>query len=385
MKKIIFFLICLSCIFALSQCDKSEIVDNDILPIEPTEPAEPIEPTEPIEPWNYSNVAFIARITDNSSDWSLCIIDTSNNMRKIVEMKTTCQKPVRSCLGTQLLFTTYASDDYCELYSVNTDGTGLTLIDRINNGYLSYADWSPDDKQIVYTKTKLSSDGRNKSDLIIYNTSDGTHKIVNVLGEEKHNPKFSPNGMQIAYCATVPSDTLFMFSHRNHHIFIVDVNGENNSLLIEEASAPKWSPLGNKIVYLSSGLNGSSQIFVANSDGNNQQQLTSSVAPGLWDSGFPRNGNEDPQWTLDGNKIVYVSWENGKAEIFIINADGSNKTQLTTAEFRDDSPEVTPDGQYILFSSRRSDMMNNGICVMALDGNNQQVLSNVGCYPVACK
>ena len=367
MKKIVFFLICLSCIFTLPQCDRG------------------LFPIEPVEPWDYSNVAFIARITYNSADWSLCIIDTSKNMRKIVEMTTTCSKPVRSCFGTQLLFTTYTSDYYYELYSVNIDGTGLTLIDRINNGHLSRADWSPDDKQIVYTKTKYSSNGNDKSDLIIYNTLDKTHKIINVIGEEKHNPKFSPNGTQIAYCATVPSDTLFIHSHRNHHVYIVDANGKNNKLLIKEASAPKWSPLGNKIVYISSGLNGSSQIFVANFDGSNQLQLTSSVAPGWWDTGFPRDGNEDPQWTTDGNKIVYVSHENGKSEIFIINADGSNKTQLTTAEYRDDSPEVTPDGQYILFSSRRSDMMNNGICVMALDGSNQQVISNVGCYPVACK
>ena len=372
MKKIGLFLICLSCIFTLSQCDDNGIIDD-------------IVPVEPVGPWDYSSIAFIARITNNSSDWSLCIADTTNTMRKIVEMTTTCQKPVRSCLGTQLLFTTYTSDYYYELYSVNIDGTGLTLIDRINNGYLSKADWSPDDKRIVYTKTKHSADGNDKSDLIIYNTLDRTRKVLNVLGEEKHNPKFSPNGTQILYCATVPYDTLFMLSHRNHHIFKADANGSNNHLLIKEASSPQWSPLGDKIVYLSSELNGSSQIFVANSNGSNQLQITSSVAPDWWDTGFPRGGNDDPQWTTDGNKIVYVSSENGKSEIFIVNANGSNKTQLTTAEFRDDSPEVTPDGQHILFGSRRSNMMNGGICIMALDGSNQKVLSDVGIYPVACQ
>jgi len=368
MKKIVFFLICLSCIFTLSPYDKSEIINDDTLPI------------ESVEPWDYSSVAFITRITNDSENWSLCILDTSNNTRKIVEIPIASQKSVCSCSGTQLLFTTSTSG-YRELYSVNIDGTELTLIDRVNNGYFSTPDWSPDNKQIVYTKTnKHSSKGRHKNDLIIYNTLDRTHKIVNVLGEEKHDPTFSPNGTQIVYSATVPSDTLFMLSHRNHHIFKIDVNGKNNSLLIKEASFPKWSPLGNKIVYLSSGLNGSSQIFVANSDGNNQQQLTSSVAPGWWDTGFPRDGNEDPQWTTDGNKIVYVSWENGKPEIFIINADGSNKTQLTTAELRDDYPKITPDGKHILFSSR-----NKGIMIMSLDGSNQQVLSNVGIFPVVCK
>jgi len=68
-----------------------------------------------------------------------------------------------------------------------------------------------------------------------------------------------------------------------------------------------------------------------------------------------------------------------------MNVDGSNQTRLTTAEFRDENPEITPDGQYILFSSRRSDMMNNGIVIMSLDGSNQKVLSNAGICPVACR
>jgi TolB protein len=107
------------------------------------------------------------------------------------------------------------------------------------------------------------------------------------------------------------------------------------------------------------------------------------VSSGWWDTGFPRDGNGDPQWTPDGKKIVYVSWENGRPEIFIMNADGSNRTRLTTAEFRDENPEITPDGQYILFSSRRSNI-GNGIVIMSLDGNNQRVLSN-GICPVACR
>lgn len=372
MKKNVFFLICISAIFTLSQCDSSGVLSD-------------VPDPDPVEPWdNISNVVFLARLNSNSGGWSLCVIDTFGNTRKIVEKTTTCQKPVRSGSGEQLLFTTYTSDYYYELYSVNIDGTGLTLIDRINNGYLGIPDWAPDDKQIVYTKTKQSSD-KIESDLIIYNILDRTYGVLGVLGEEKHSPKFSPDGKQIVYCATVSSDALFMHSHRNHHIFKVDIDEKNNGILIHEASSPKWSPTGDKILYISSGLDGSSQIFVANSDGRNQQQLTSSVSPGWWDTGFPRDGNEDPQWTTDGNRIVYVSWENGKPEIFIIHADGSNKIQLTTAEFRDENPEITPDGQSVLFSSRRSDMMNNGICIMALDGSNQQVLSNVGIYPVACR
>ena len=159
----------------------------------------------------------------------------------------------------------------------------------------------------------------------------------------------------------------------------MDVNGNNNQLIIQNAGSPKWSPQGDKIVYSISGRDGSSQISVANADGSNQKQLTSTVSPGWWDTGFPRDGNSDPQWTTDGKKIVYVSYENEKAEIFIMNSDGSGKTRLTKAENSDRYPEITPDGRCILFNSK------DGISTMRLDGSERKVISNVGAYPVACR
>lgn len=376
MKRIFFILIGIGCLFTLSQCDKIENQDNEISPI-------------PIEPWDYSKVAFIARITDNSADWSLCIMDKSGGgVRKIFDKPVACQKPIRSHSGTKLLFISKKFDTWInkdnsvgmsleyELYIINTEGAGLTLIDRIGTtetGSFGSVAWSPDESQVIYVK--YTDAYWENCNLILYNISDNTHKTLQIKGNVSC-PEFSPDGQQIVYCAS---------NETGHHIYKMNVNGNNSQLLIKNASSPKWSPQGDKIVYLTSGIDRSSQISVAKADGSGQKTLTSSVSSGLWDSGFPRDGNEDPQWTIDGQKIVYVSWVNGKPEIFIMNADGTNPLQLTTAEYSDENPEITPDGQYILFSSRRSDMMNNGIVIMSLDGSNQKVFSNVGIWPVACK
>jgi TolB protein len=360
MKKIVIFLLCLGCVFLLLQCDKIENPDDEIFPI---------------ETWDYSKIAFIARVSlsNNSAPWFLFTVDkTGNNVRQIVEKPTTCSKPVCSRSGSKLLFSTLTNDYKHELYVVNTDGSELILIDRADI-YCGNADWSPDDKYIVYLR--CSDPYWNNSDLILYNISDKTHTVLQNEGNASY-PKFSPNGKQIAYCKS---------NGVNENIYKMDINGNNNQLIIRDAFSPNWSPHGDKIAYLSSGTDRSSQIFVANADGSGQKQLTSSVSPEWWDTGFPRDGNEDPQWTLDGKKIVYVSWENIKPEIFIMNVDGSNKIRLTTAEFRDESPKVTPDGHYILFSSRRSDTMNGGICIMELDGSNKKVLFNEGIYPTACR
>jgi TolB protein len=375
-----FFLIILpilvGCIFTVSQCYKVGISDDEIFPI---------------DTWSYSKVAFIARIKDNSAEWSLCTMDASGNgMRKIVDKTVSCQKPARSHFGTKLLFTSVKFDSWTnednsvgtsseyELYVVNTDGTNLILIDHIRtteSGTFGSVAWSPDDSQIIYVK--YSGASWENRDLILYNISDNTHTTLQT-GRNVCSPIFSPNGKQIIYCATTGT---------GHHIYKMDVNGNNNQLFISNASSPKWSPQGNKIVYASSGVGGSSQIFVANADGSGQKQLTSTVSPQIW-PGWAPDGNGDPQWTPNGKKIVYVSWENGRAEIFIMNADGSNQTRLTTAEYRDENPEITPDGQYILFSSVQEDMiggLNPGICIITLDGKNQKVLYRTGICPIACK
>ena len=374
-KKFVLQLICISCVFALLQCSKSEFSDEEYHSI--------------VQSFDYSSVAFIARITHNSADWSLCVTDKSgNNMRKIVDMTVDCQKPVRSHCGTKLFFVAvehkywvdednaFRGSSLFELYIVNIDGTGLTLIDQTTYRSFGSLGWSPDNKQVFYVKRPFHYE--DNSELIFYDISEKTYTVLQTEGNVC-SLSFSPDGKQIAYCTTVEN---------NHRIYKMDINGNNNQLIVSNGASPKWSPQGDKIVYSTSGKDGSSQISVANADGSNQKQLTSSVSPKWWDTGFPRDGNSDPQWTSDGKKIVYVSYENEKSEIFIMNADGSKKTRLTKAEFRDESPEITPDGKYILFTSVRPDMIggvNPGICMMTLDGKNQRVLSKTGIYPIACK
>jgi len=213
-------------------------------------------------------------------------------------------------------------------------------------------------------------------ELIVYNFLDKTHTILQAEGEYKSCPQFSPDGKQIVYNASTKTGC---------HIFKIDVNGENNQLFMQNASNPRWSPQGDKIAYSSSGKDGSAQIFVANVCGHNPKQLTSTISPRRW-PGYPPEGNGDPKWTPDGKKIVYVSSENEKSEIFIMNADGSKQTRLTKAVILDGSPEITPDGKYIVFYSRwRIEYSNGGICIMTLDGKNKRILSEVGTYPTACR
>lgn len=65
-----------------------------------------------------------------------------------------------------------------------------------------------------------------------------------------------------------------------------------------------------------------------------------------------------------------MSEESGNADIWSMNADGSDRKQLTTDPHWDRLPDVSPDGRYIVFMSNRAGAEN--IWRMDIDGGNQK-------------
>jgi serine/threonine protein kinase len=80
-------------------------------------------------------------------------------------------------------------------------------------------------------------------------------------------------------------------------------------------------------------------------------------------------------WTPDG-KIVYASNASGNWDIWIMDADGSNRRQLTSNARNNLDPAVSPDGRYIIFASNRSGSFN--IWRMDADGVNAKQLTDTG-------
>jgi serine/threonine protein kinase/Tol biopolymer transport system component len=78
-------------------------------------------------------------------------------------------------------------------------------------------------------------------------------------------------------------------------------------------------------------------------------------------------------WTPDG-KIVHVSRASGKADIWIMNADGTEDRQLTSNAGWNNFPQVSADGRYIVFTSNRAGSPN--IWRMDIDGNNPKQLTH---------
>ncbi|HJQ23087.1 MAG TPA: protein kinase [Blastocatellia bacterium] len=72
-------------------------------------------------------------------------------------------------------------------------------------------------------------------------------------------------------------------------------------------------------------------------------------------------------WTPDG-RVVYSSLENGYCDLWIVNADGSNRRQLTNDPHIDNEPAVSPDSRYVVFTSQREG--SEHIWIVGTDGEN---------------
>lgn len=309
-----------------------------------------------------SKIMFISRRIENSADWNLFTMNIDGSQQlKLTDLTVRCEKVVVSHSGQTVLFVHYSDDNFYELYSININGTNQTLIDRANR-YCGSPDWSMDDSKIIYSKSRNES--TDERDLILFDVSQKNKQTLtdsdnNILG------RFSKDN-KIVFWRQI---------NTSNDIYLMDIDGSNKQKIIPNASCPVWSPGGKRIAYISKGDLNSPQIFIACSDGSNAKQLTSSYLP-CWDSGFPTFGNSNPQWTPDGEKIVYESNINdGLPEVYIMNSDGSNQTRLTDTDRRNEDPVISSDGNFIIFLSNRDLSFNFDIFVMGIDGKNQNPLS----------
>lgn len=142
-------------------------------------------------------------------------------------------------------------------------------------------------------------------------------------------PAWSPDGSKIAFTSARDG---------NLEIYVMNADGSAPMRLTSDPAAdygPAWSPDGTRIAFGSNRGDGSPRIYVMNADGSNPVPLT--------------NGG-DPAWSPDGSRIAFSSNQGGPFGIFVMNADGSGITRLTTPDYSDAQPAWSPDGVKIAFA-----------------------------------
>ena len=311
-------------------------------------------------------VLFISRRISNSADWQMFLMNSDGtNQRTVSNDLVRCSPPILSNSGTKVAFTTYDNDFYYNLYIIDVDGQNQKLLSK-GKQFCGSPAWSPDDNRIAFVKNDNAVGGTY--DIYSIN-ADGSNEIKLTSQNDNFSPEYLPGDNSIIYSSS--NNTLT-------GIYKMNIDGSNKKLLTPQGKSfgePKISPGGNMISITSNDWNGS-QIFIMNSDGTNLKQITFTVSPKYFDTGFPREGNGNPVWSPNSDKLAYVSYENGSPDIFVINSNGTGNKRLTDTPLRDENPVWSKDGNYIFFSSNRNPNVASQIYIMRAQGQLQTPLTN---------
>jgi TolB protein len=138
-------------------------------------------------------------------------------------------------------------------------------------------------------------------------------------------PEWSPDGSKIVFARESV--------HTYADIYVINVDGTGEMPLTaagDYETAPEWSPDGSKITYHATYESISeTYIFVMSAYGSGQTRLTF--------TGYDRH----PAWSPDGTKIAFQR-SNGNDDIYVMNADGTEATRLTTSDGNDREPDWQP-------------------------------------------
>jgi len=276
--------------------------------------------------------------------------------------------------GKKLSFQSTREGRQCDqIYTMNTDGSDIRMISD-GTGRTTCAYFLPNGKRVLYSSTHLGSkDCPPRPDFsqgyvwAVYPSFDiftakpdasGLKQLTNTPGYDAE--------------ATISKKGKIVFTSMRDgdlDIYTMDLNGKHVRRLTNELGydgGPFWSYDGKQIVYRAHHPQTEKdkadylallkqnqirpttlEIRVMNADGSNKRQVT-------------RNGkaNFAPYFFPDGKRIIFASNladpKGRDFDLYIINVDGSGLERITYNDTFDGFPMFSPNGKQLVFASNRN-------------------------------
>lgn len=276
--------------------------------------------------------------------------------------------------GNRFIFQARSGDMQCDqIYTMNIDGSDVKLLSN-GKGATTCSYFFPDGKHIIYASTYLGGDEcPQKPDFSkgyvwamydsydIFKANEDGSNIVRLTDRKGYDAEatISPDGNSIIFTSIRDGDI---------DLYTMDPVGGNVIRLTNEPGydgGAFYSADGTKIVYRASrpktdeelkefknlvenGLVRPSnlEIYVMNADGSNKIQVTNNGAANFAPFFFP-----------DGKRIIFCSnLGNPKGrnfDLYAVNVDGTELERITYNETFDGFPMFSPDGKKFVFCSNR--------------------------------
>lgn len=247
----------------------------------------------------------------------------------------------------------YASTQHratADLYLKRINGSSLQQLtnDAANDVMPAF---SPDGKRVAF-----ASDRAGNWDIYLMDTTGGQAiQLTNDLTHEL-NPSFSPDGKMLVYCT-------YGAQSGQWELVVIDIDNPTTKRFIGYGLFPEWSPKDNRIVFQRARERGTRwfsiwTIELVNGEGVRPTEIAASSNAAVI----------APAWSPDAKHVAFstVIDPNSEqldrpvqADIWILNADGSGRANLSNSQFANLHPVWAKDGSIFFVSNRAKNGVEN--------------------------